>query len=751
MNRLSSLFVLVPLLVLFSGRPSAEAQTGSSGKLYGIVIAVSKYDDESISSLSLVANDAKTLANTLHQRGGFEITPLYEGMGTVKSSQTAPTKANIMESCQRVLQAAEPGDTVFLYFSGHGNADPNDPNKSYLLPKDCRKDNFPDSYIETAWLRDQLARCQASVKFLVLDACHSGGEKASSSATLSSHELIGDDIEGVVTLASCTKNQYSYFWEEKEMSMFSYWLNEGLKGNADSNGDGTVTFNELDEFVNTNVSKTVLEIKGNKQTPVRIIRSDVSGVPVVIQPRPVSLDLLLNDVAEHIVAAMQLYNVKRTGVLEFSSTIGGRALDRAKYGTFAAYCAERLEERISNRLPRRVGEEEGFDIVNRETLEKTLKSKEIGVDDLFDPKVAATKIEIGGKPLPSFVVGTIENQRGSHVKFQCTLLNLDSMNKLHSSRGAAVLTESEWGMLGASAMIPEEKPAQTAVTTQVVNSNVEVTNPADFIPPSGPPRVGFQPAVTQDLRLTNTAMVDWLDASLSHSPHPLLCDDRRFDVVIEVKTDRIDQNGSPIFVPRQAVTKGNNVFVQLHRGEVYRIRLHNNWPTTVAARVLVDGLNTLPQKSGWVTKFSAIAPVEEEEMAPRVNLEHARYWLLRSGSVSFIPGFIERTGSGGAGREFRITDVPSSLAAQKEFTEQIGIITVALYSTKSTPRTRSAFQKQKDVGTEPGEEINMDLKVRTDLTINQPLAFVQVHYASQEAIDEMPGTIKNVQPPRKTP
>jgi hypothetical protein len=144
----------------------------------------------------------------------------------------------------------------------------------------------------------------------------------------------------------------------------------------------------------------------------------------------------------------------------------------------------------------------------------------------------------------------------------------------------------------------------------------------------------------------------------------------------------------------------------------------------------------LPQKreETGIIKFAAIEELPEaEEMAPRVNLESARYWLLPPESTSLIPGFFEKVGSNAVGREFRVTDAPNALAVQKDFTEQIGMITAAYYSTKQAkPVVRGARSLGTSLGTEAGESFNTSVKVRNDLEIDQLLGIIQIRYAEEE-------------------
>ena len=76
-----------------------------------------------------------------------------------------------------------------------------------------------------------------------------------------------EKLEGVVTLASSTAEQPSQIWDEKEQSLFSYWLNQGLKGHADEDGNGEVNIDELYDYVHRNVTQSAEARLHRPQTP----------------------------------------------------------------------------------------------------------------------------------------------------------------------------------------------------------------------------------------------------------------------------------------------------------------------------------------------------------------------------------------------------------------------------------------------------------------------------------------------------
>ena len=139
------------------------------------------------------------------------------------------------------LKKPGPQDSVIVFFSGHGFRDKD--GKLYLAPLDIDPTNAAATGVPIEWFRGLLDACPASFKLLVLDACHAGSEKGEDGPPSASAKDISDSFKGatgVVTIASSTAEEKSRIWEFKQQSLFSYWLNEGLKGHSDTNADGEV-------------------------------------------------------------------------------------------------------------------------------------------------------------------------------------------------------------------------------------------------------------------------------------------------------------------------------------------------------------------------------------------------------------------------------------------------------------------------------------------------------------------------------
>ncbi len=205
-------------------------------------------------------------------------------------------------------------------------------------------------------------------------------------------------------------------------------------------------------------------------------------------------------------------------------------------------------------------------------------------------------------------------------------------------------------------------------------------------------------------------IVDKIDRR-SKRAHPLLSTQFPFLVKIMVQ----GKQGKPTF-------KGNDMFVPLSKGEVYEIWVENLSGRLTLMRCLVDGLNTLPQKE-------QLKGVTTYQVAKRVNLSEARAWVLdpKQSKIFAVRGFVTEVGPQGQLREFKVVDDQDSLAARQQFTDQIGLITIAFYAPKGDSRGGTAFGKkrQEDIGLYKGTGCGNLLGV------------VHIRYVEPEVLDQV--------------
>lgn len=673
-------------------RPNAEKGVDVEAERPGkraLLIGVEKY--HRAPSLRFTVNDVRQIALTLCQRGDFPQENIVQITDAGPDACFQPLRTSLLSQLPAFLAKPGEADVVFVYFSGHGFRDKD--GKLYLAPIDCDPDHPALTGVAVEWFRQQLAACKAKTKLLVLDACHAGSERGSDKGPGVAAKDLGApfrDVEGVVTLASSSSDEKSQLWDEKEQSLFSYWLNQGLRGHADLDTDGSVTIDELYHYVYRSVVQSAKAKFPQPQTPVRIVRSGTPGVPVVVRLKPQRLKVLLGEIAEQLAWALEERRLGKVGVLEFTNDTKLGELLGADFGLLGRYCAEEVERRLIDLAASK------FSVVDRRRLQASLKAQGFGLADLGSPD-ALRQLSMRTGGMPVLALGTLRNRAGPVVSLQCKLVCTEEDEVVAATGGAAVLDESEWAMLGRSVQV----------------------KPEDYRPEL--PREGV-PATP-----ISAQVIQRLDLRAQQEGHPLQDPQFPFRVKIMVK----DASGN--VSERKPVFRASDMFVALRKGEVYEIWVENLTGRLAIMRLLVDGLNTLPE-------IRCSKGVEVEAVSERVNLSDARPWHLdpKIGSVFAVRGFVTETGVSGKLNEFKVVDAQDSLAARHKFTDQIGLITAAFYAPSPASRGGTASHGGPgDLGTGLGAERAEAIRDADRIQVGNLLGVVHIRYVEPEALQSL--------------
>lgn len=284
-HRVSSLFLLVLSATAFAQPSSREkaivrdrpaANRFEAGKKWALLIGVNDYADPGITDLRYCVADAKRVAATLTEHCGYPAENILIYTDDQVKAHMHPNKF-LPGGVADWLEIARPGDTVLVFFSGHGFLD--EEKRGFLALQDTELDNLSNTSLAAQHLRDMLHRCQASQKILVLDCCHAATERGGPSTGPSSEEIgrAFDNAKGLITLASCGKEEFSLEWPDKGQGLFTHHLDQGMRGAADANGDGYVTSGELYEYTFAQVRAAAQRVFGRKQQPRQIRGPDVIG------------------------------------------------------------------------------------------------------------------------------------------------------------------------------------------------------------------------------------------------------------------------------------------------------------------------------------------------------------------------------------------------------------------------------------------------------------------------------------------
>ena len=201
-------------------------------KVYVVSVGIADYPGTK-NDLRISDNDAKTIAKVFLATKDASV--------KVLTNEDA-TQSALLSTMHTAFEDAESDDAVILYFSGHGTP-------GSLV---CH-----DGLLTYQHIFKMLKGCKATRKIIIADACYAGKMRTTKQQTNSYNS------QNVMLFLSSRTNETSL--ETKyQNSMFTIFLERGLRGGADINKDRRITARELYDFV----YKGVIEASGKKQHPV---------------------------------------------------------------------------------------------------------------------------------------------------------------------------------------------------------------------------------------------------------------------------------------------------------------------------------------------------------------------------------------------------------------------------------------------------------------------------------------------------
>jgi hypothetical protein len=239
------------------------------GERYALVVGVSRYRAATIGLRNLATpdRDASGVRDFLMSPAGGS----YGADHIELLLDEDATVQRVRQALASVARRATANDMVVVYLSGYAVSDVEDPRRSYLLVHDSNPNELGESAVAFSDIEDFYGRTlKAGTVVTFLDVARNAPfmRAASPTNTLVHQYLMrfaGGD--GRAVLAAADVGQTS--WETQEpgadgRGVFVRALVDGLRGAADPNRDGTVTFGELATFVRDQVRKST----GGQQSPV---------------------------------------------------------------------------------------------------------------------------------------------------------------------------------------------------------------------------------------------------------------------------------------------------------------------------------------------------------------------------------------------------------------------------------------------------------------------------------------------------
>ena len=202
--------------------PSASASNAHS---HAIVIGVENYR-EKLPSADFAAADARLAAKYYKRVLGVP----EENVALLINDKAA--KSDFEKYFERWLpNRVEAGDTVYIYYSGHGAPNPKT-GEAYLVPYDADPTYIEQTGYPIAKLYRDLSKLPAKKVVVAMDSCFSGagGRSVIARGARPLVTLKTSDVpENLTVLTAAAGDQISTSYDDKGHGLFTYFFLKGLK------------------------------------------------------------------------------------------------------------------------------------------------------------------------------------------------------------------------------------------------------------------------------------------------------------------------------------------------------------------------------------------------------------------------------------------------------------------------------------------------------------------------------------------
>lgn len=243
--------------------------------LYVVAIGIDKYKVEGI-NLSFCVTDAKGLVDILEGKSQSLFDKIQADLLT---SPKQTEKKSIEDKLAQIADVASPQDYFLLYISSHGilSSNPEGQSSYYMVTSDVPaldNDTLADAALSQRDLTTLIGNIPSLQKTIILDTCHAGQVGKIIKETISSRESASVrasmgrfGITSGLNIFAASQSTQEAIEGYRGHGLFTYTLVEGLRGRADANGDGKVSFSELNDYVLNKVNRRSKKHFGREQVP----------------------------------------------------------------------------------------------------------------------------------------------------------------------------------------------------------------------------------------------------------------------------------------------------------------------------------------------------------------------------------------------------------------------------------------------------------------------------------------------------
>jgi hypothetical protein len=230
-----------------------------SGK-FALIIGNTEYTDPGLAQLTAPSTDTEDFARVLKDQNlcGFDDVKIL--LNQLSSS--------VIEAIDEFFDQKKHDDMLVLYFSGHGIKD--EIGSLYLSFKNTIRTRLRATAVKSDYIREAMDQSRSKRQVLILDCCNSGAFPPGTKAEVGGAMGLSTAFQGYGRFVLTASNAIQFAWEgnqligETKNSLFTHFLVKGLEGEADNDGDGRITVDELYDYAFEQISRIT-----PKQTPTK--------------------------------------------------------------------------------------------------------------------------------------------------------------------------------------------------------------------------------------------------------------------------------------------------------------------------------------------------------------------------------------------------------------------------------------------------------------------------------------------------
>lgn len=217
-----------------------------TGARYAILVASSRFPkaQEKLAPLVGPENDVEQLKEILssHDHGNF---------GKIAVLKNKPSHT-ILQKINETLNSAAKNDLILIYYSGHGKLDVG--GQLHLATVNTSMATLETTSIPLERIRTLFANSPSAKTVLILDCCYSGAVGKAFRGEVDEQLNLASGGTGTFIMTASTGLQMAQEKEEDKLGIFTRHLVEGVRtGDADRDGDGLITMNEIYNYVHDRV------------------------------------------------------------------------------------------------------------------------------------------------------------------------------------------------------------------------------------------------------------------------------------------------------------------------------------------------------------------------------------------------------------------------------------------------------------------------------------------------------------------